>query len=287
MAARPARAPGVRPSRSRVERGLKRVLVDVQLTAVAALFLGPIAWMFWASFQNNAVIISSPPRWDAAPTMLNYAKVLVAYPFLRYGLNSVIIAGGATALGLILGVPAAWAAARYRLRWPAFLMLLARMAPGVLFLIPWYLLASAWHLTGNYLVLIAVHAVITMPVIVWLMISFFDEVPTELEESARIDGCGTLQVLGRISIPLALPGVAVSTILAFIFAWNYFLFALVLAGYRTTPLTVAAFGFIGESSVDWAGLMAAATVISLPPMVLVLLVQRWLVRGLTLGSVKG
>jgi multiple sugar transport system permease protein len=277
----------VRAGSAKSWRWLGRLAVDVQLALVAVGFLGPIAWMLWASLQSNGVIISYPPHWTAMPTVANYVKVLVAYPFLRYGLNSVVIAGGATGLGLLLGIPAAYGAARYQIRWPAFLTLLARMAPGILFLVPWYILASEWHLTNNYLTLILVHAVITMPVIVWLMLSFFEEIPVELEESARIDGCNTLQVLLRIAVPLALPGVAVSTILAFIFAWNYFLFALVLAGYETTPLTVAAFAFIGESSVDWGGLMAAAAIISLPPMVLVLLVQRWLVRGLTMGSVKG
>lgn len=266
---------------------IKRMAIDTQIVVVLLFFLGPIFWMIWASFVHNGAIIAAPPRLWSRPTLVNYIKVLVAYPFLKYGINSLIISGGATALGLVLGLPAAYAAARYRVLWPAFLTLLARMAPGVLFLIPWYILASKYRMTNNYVTLILVHAVITMPVIMWLMISFFEEIPLDIEESAQLDGCTPYAVLIKVALPLVLPGIAVSTILAFIFTWNYFLFSLVLAGYNTTPLTVAAFSFIGESSVDWGGLMAAATIISLPPMILTLFVQRWLIRGLSVGSVKG
>lgn len=239
----------------------KAVLVGVQFAAVLLLFLGPIVWMIWASFQPDSAIVSSPPKL-AIPTIANYITVFVQYPFFRYGLNSAIIASGATALGLVLGVPAAYAAARFRILWPAFFTLLARMAPGILFLIPWYIVAAKWGLTDNFVTLIVVHTVITMPVIMWLMVSFFEELPDELIESAKIDGCTDYQTLTRVGLPLVLPGIAVSTILAFIFTWNYFLFALVLGGYNTTPLTVAAFNFIGESSVSWGALMAAAVIIS-------------------------
>lgn len=265
---------------------LRTIGIVAQFVLILMLFIGPIMWMIWASFQPDASIVSSPPHLSL-PTIVNYVTVFVQYPFFQYGLNSMIIAGGATVLGLALGVPAAYAAARYRIMWPAFLTLLARMAPGILFLIPWYILASKWGLTNNFLTLIVVHTVITMPVIMWLMVSFFEDIPDEVVESAMIDGCTDYQTLIRVGLPLVLPGIAVSTILAFIFTWNYFLFALVLGGYNTTPLTVAAFNFIGQSSVDWGALMAAAVIISLPPMVLTALVQRWLIRGLTFGSVKG
>ena len=169
----------------------------------------------------------------------------------------------------------------------AFLTLLARMAPGVLFLIPWYIMAIRMGLIDNYITLIATHTVITMPVILWLMLSFFEDLPAEIEEAALIDGCSPFQVLWRIAIPLAVPGLAVSSILSAIFSWNYFLFALVLAGVHTMPLTIAAFQFIGVSMIDWGGLAAAAAVISLPPLILTLFVQRWLVQGLTAGALKG
>jgi multiple sugar transport system permease protein len=165
------------------------------------------------------------------------------------------------------------------------------MAPGVLFLIPWYLVATKLGVTGNdfldYMMLILTHAVITLPLVIWLMISYFEGIPLELEESALIDGCNRWRIFFQIALPLSLPGIAVSIILSFIFSWNYFLFALVLANNSTMPLTVIAFNFIGEGSTNWGGLMAASTLISLPAVILILFAQRLLIKGLTAGAVKG
>ncbi len=271
----------VRKSRSKVAR---RALVAAQITVVVGLFLLPIAWMVASSLKTSRAVTAYPPPLFFHPTLANYVHDLVTLPFVRYGINSLIIAGGSTLLGLLLGLPAAYAAARYRLAWPAFATLLARMAPGILFLIPWYIFASAHGLTNNFLVLIAAHAVITVPLTVWLMISFFEQLPIEIEESAAVDGCPPVRILLRIAIPLVRPGIAVAAILSFIFSWNYFLFVLVLGGSGTTTLPVAAFRFIGSSSVNYGGLLAAAVLMSIPPALLVGFVQRWLVSGLTSGS---
>lgn len=272
---------------SRRARSLSAALIYLQIFVVLAVTLFPLLWMVLSSLRHNVHIVAYPPRLVAPLTADNYRNLLGRYTFSRYALNSLIIVSGSTLLGMLLGVPAAYAAARYKMQRWAFLTLVARMAPGVLFLIPWYIVAIRFQLTDNYLTLIATHTVITMPVIVWLMISFFEELPPDVEEAALIDGCSIFQVLTRIAIPLSVPGLAVSAILSFIFSWNYFLFALVLAGVHTMPLTIAAFQFIGVSMIDWGGLFAAATVISLPPLILTLFVQRWLVRGLTAGAVKG
>jgi multiple sugar transport system permease protein len=247
--------------------------------------------MILSSFKSNLDITSYPPILFFEPTLRNYTELFKIYPFGKYIMNSFIIAGGSTLLGLLLGVPAAYAIARYRLHSVAFLTLVARMAPGVLFLIPWYLVASKFGVTGNnaldYLMLILTHAVITMPLVIWLMISYFEEIPIDLEESARIDGCNRWRIFLQIALPLSLPGIAVSVILSFIFSWNYFLFALALANNSTMPLTVIAFNFIGEGSTNWGGLMAASTIISLPAVLLTLFAQRLLIKGLTAGAVKG
>lgn len=273
--------------RSRTGQRLSATFAYVQIVLVLLVLLFPIYWMISSSLKNNVDIIAYPPRLVAAPTLDNYRNLFTNYPFVRYTINSFVIVFGSTGLGLLLGVPAAYAAARYRMQSYAFLTLVARMAPGILFLIPWYVIAINLHLTDSYISLIAAHTVVTMPVIIWLMISFFEELPVEVEESALIDGCSRIQVLTHIALPMSLPGLSVSAILAFIFSWNYFLFALVLSGFNTAPLTVAAFNFIGVAAIDWGGLMAAATVICLPPLILLLFVQRWLVRGLTAGAVKG
>jgi len=260
--------------------------VYVQLAVCFVIFVFPILWMLLSAFKQNVDITSYPPKFLFNPTLDHFRELFEAYPFGRYIANSLVITCGSTLLGLLLGVPAAYAAARYNLQWTAFLTLLARMAPGILFLIPWYVIASQMRLTDNYLTLIVTHTVITMPMIVWLMLSYFQGIPKEIEESAMIDGCGPFRVLMQINIPLALPGISVATALSFIFSWNYFLFSLVLSGSKTTPLTVAAFNFIGVASVDWGGLMAAATIITVPVLVIVTFVQRWLVSGLTSGAVK-
>lgn len=260
--------------------------VYIQLAICFVIFIFPILWMLLSAFKENVDITSYPPKLIFSPTLEHFRGLFSLYPFGDYITNSIIITAGSTVLGLLLGVPAAYAAARYNLQWTAFLTLVARMAPGILFLIPWYVIASELKITDNYLTLIVTHTVITMPLIVWLMLSYFQGIPKEIEESAMIDGCGPFRVLWQITIPLALPGLSVATALAFIFSWNYFLFSLVLSGANTTPLTVAAFNFIGVASVDWGGLMAAATVITVPVLIIVSIVQRWLVRGLTSGAVK-
>lgn len=142
-------------------------------------------------------------------------------------------------------------------------------------------------LIGSYWALILTHAVITMPIVIWVMLPSFDAIPRSVLEAAQVDGCGIIRSLWRIALPLVSAGLVVASILAFVFSWNYFLFALVLANSETKTLIAAAFNFVGEGSTDWGGLMAAATLIALPPLLLAAAVQRWLISGLTMGAVKG
>ncbi len=266
---------------------LSTALIAVQLALVGLVILVPVAWMVTASFKTSAEVTAYPPRLVFTPTLANYVRLFRTTPFLEYTENSVIIAGASTVLGLLLAVPAAYAVSWYRITWPATLTLAARMAPGTLFLLPWYILFSGLGLVGSHWALILTHTVITMPLVLWVMLSFFDAIPREVLECGLIDGCSPATALWRIALPLVQPGLVVSTILAFVFAWNYFLFALVLSGFSSKPLPVAAFNFIGEGATNWGGLMAAATLIALPPLLLAFFVQRWLVHGLTVGAVKG
>jgi multiple sugar transport system permease protein len=174
-----------------------------------------------------------------------------------------------------------------RITWPAIVTLVARMAPGTLFLLPWYVMFRQFGMIGSYWALILTHAVITMPIVIWVMLPFFDGIPRSVFEAAQVDGCSPFRIFRRIALPLVSTGLAVSAILAFVFSWNYFLFALVLSNSDTKTLIAASFNFIGEGSTNWGGLMAAATLIALPPLVLAVIVQRWLISGLTLGAVKG
>ncbi|HEY1934710.1 MAG TPA: carbohydrate ABC transporter permease [Acetobacteraceae bacterium] len=266
---------------------LAPLLDAVQILIVAIVFAAPVLWMVMAGFKDPDAVTALPPQLIFHPTLQNYTTVLTTMPFLRFALNSVVVAGGSTAVGVALGVPAAFAVSWNRMRWPTLLMLSARMAPGALFLLPWFVMFSAVGAVGSFWVLIVTHAAITLPLALWTMLPFFDALPRELTEAARIDGCSDTSVLLRVVLPLVGPGLAVSVILCFVFAWNYFLFALVLSDINSRTLIVAAFNFVGEGVTDWGALMAAATLIALPPVVVTFLGQRWLIAGLTAGAVKG
>ena len=262
-------------------------LTFLQYLVVAFLVLVPIFWLVLSSLKPSAAVVAYPPVLKFSPTLDNYAKLFKTLPYALYTVNSIIVAGGSTILGLLLAVPAAFAVSWYRKTWPTSLALIARMAPGGLYLLPWYIIFTNAGLNGTYTALILTHTVITMPLSLMIMASFFDELPRELIESAMVDGCSLGGVILKIAVPLGAPGMVVSTVLTFILSWNYFLFALVLSKLKTTPLTVAAFRFVGEGVTDWGMLMAAAFVLALPPLVIAFFAQRWLVQGLTAGAVKG
>ncbi|MBK3842284.1 carbohydrate ABC transporter permease [Paraburkholderia aspalathi] len=251
------------------------------------MILLPIAWMLLSSFKPSADVTAYPPKLFFSPTLSNYVRLFETTPFGQYAWNSVITTTGSTVIGIVLGVPAAFAVSWTRVTWPATITLLARMAPGTLFLLPWYAMFRMLGLIGSYWALILTHAVITMPIVMWVLLPFFDGIPRSVLESAQVDGCNAWVILRRIAMPFVMPGLAVSSILAFVFSWNYFLFSLVLSNSDTKTLIAASFNFIGEGSTDWGALMAAATLIALPPLVLAFIVQRRLVGGLALGAVKG
>jgi multiple sugar transport system permease protein len=270
-----------------VTRSLTRTVDTVWLTIVLFALALPIAWTFLSAFKPRTEVAAIPPRLLFTPTLENFVELFSRNDFLNNTINSLIVAGGSTALGLLLGIPAAFAIAWHRMSWPATATLFARMAPGTLFLLPWLLMFSKVGLVGGYPVLILTHAVITLPIVIWVLLPSFDNIPRSVFEAAQVDGCSVSRILWRIALPLVGSGIAVAAILAFVFSWNYFLFALVLSNGDTKTLIAAAFNFVGEGSTQWGVLMAAATLIALPPLILAALVQRWLVSGLTLGAVKG
>jgi multiple sugar transport system permease protein len=243
--------------------------------------------MILASFKNRTDITKYPPELFFTPTLENYQHLFTRTDFLENTLNSFYVAGGSTVLGLLLALPAAYAISWQRMTWPATLTLFARMAPGTLFLLPWFIMFSNVGLSGTHAALIITHAVITLPIALWTMLPHFDGLPRELTESAQIDGCSSLKILTLIALPIVMPGLIVAIILSFIFSWNYFLFALALSGISSKTAIVASFNFIGEGVTNWGALMAAATVIALPPIILTFLIQRKLVAGLSFGAVKG
>ncbi|MFC0407241.1 carbohydrate ABC transporter permease [Roseomonas elaeocarpi] len=270
-----------------VARRLLRAADVAQLALVVAVLVLPVAWMLLSAFKNRTEVAAIPPRLLFTPTLDNFVELFARNDFLLYTVNSLLVSTGSTLLGLVLAVPAAFAMSWHRMSWPATATLFARMAPGTLFLLPWLVMFSAMGLVGGRAVLVLTHAVITLPIAVWVLLPYLDTMPRELVESAQIDGAKPLRLLLRVVVPVVMPGVVVAAILSFVFSWNYFLFALVLSGLESKTAIVASFNFVGEGVTNWGALMAAAVVIATPPMILTLLIQRRLVGGLSAGAVKG
>jgi multiple sugar transport system permease protein len=261
----------------------------IGLALIVLAFLGPIVWMVLASFKLNVQIYDAGQAFIFDPTLENYGTVFDPSRgnYLVYIWNSFFVAFMATALSLVLAVPAAYAMSRFLMNRSAMVVLLARIIPGVSLLVPWYFIFAQLKMTGGYLPLILSHMFVSLPLILYIMMSFFDQLPEELEESAQVDGLTAIGAFYRITLPLSVPGIATATILSFIFSWNNFMFALVLSGAKTKTLPVAIFDFVGYAAIDWGGLMAAATVVTVPIMVIALLAQKYVVSGLTAGATKG
>jgi len=264
-----------------------RIVRAAAILLVVLTFLAPLLWMLAASLKSNLEIIDPAKTFDFTPTLQNFDTVFGAQAFGPFIVNSFVVGAGATLIALVIGVPAAFGIARYRIKNATAFLLLARVIPGVSLLIPWYFLFSQVQLVGTYAVLILTHVFVTMPLVVAIMTGFFEGIPEELEEAAQIDGTSRIGAFVRVVLPLSVPGVATATILAFIFSWNNFLFALVLSDQQTRTLPVAIANFTSYASVDWGGLMAASVIITIPVIVIALIAQRYVVSGLTAGATKG
>jgi multiple sugar transport system permease protein len=278
------RGESARPGRRRRAR---RASFYCALFLVLVVFIFPFFWMAFNSFKTHEKILEYPPAFVFTPTLDNFKNVLLESHAVQYTWNSVLIAFGSLGVGMVLGLPAAYGIARYGHRTLALGILVCRMIPGISFLVPWFIVFRALGLLDTYTGLVIAHLVITVPLITWIMIGFFEEVPVELEEAARIDGCSRAGVFLRIALPLVRPGLVSAAILALIFTWNSFLFPLILAGVKTKTLPVLVYSFMTFDYLDLGGVYAASTLVTLPVIIMVLLVQRQFIRGLTLGGVKG
>lgn len=279
---------------------LGRVIRVTLLTLVGLFFLFPIFWVFLMSFQTNQDILRIPPSLFFEPTLQNYQALIsgrlqtvtgtLEVRFMSNLMNSVILATSSVALSLLLGIPAAYAFARFRFRLGediAFTLLSFRFAPPLLVLLPLAIYFQMMGLIDTYFGLIWVYQLITLPLILWIVRGYFEDISEDIEHAYRLDGNGWFRTFTRIAIPLAKPGIAAATLLSFIFAWNNFVFALILASASKQPVTVGALAFVTASGIQY-GQIAASVVLSVTPtLLLALYAQRYLVEGLSLGAVKG
>lgn len=280
------------PSRHRWSVLLRKLVAKAGLWALILALMVPTLfiffWMISLSLKNQLDNTAYPPVFlPTKPEFGNYVEVFEKNPFVRYFVNSVIVGFGSTSLALLFGVPAAYGIAKWRHQGMSLTILIARLVPGLSFLIPWFIMFQRLGLADTHLTLITTHMVVGLPLVAWIMIGFFEDMNPELEDAALIDGCGPYGVFLRITVPLALPGLVVSGILAFIYSWNNFVFSVVLAGPYKRTLPVAVFNMMSFEQVAWGPLAAAALIVTLPVLILTLFVQRHVVVGLTAGGVKG
>ena len=230
------------------------------------------------------------PTVDAYRAVLGLSQSTESVPFMRYFVNSIVVSTGAVVLSLLVGVPAAYAFARWQFRGGEsllFTLLSFRFAPELMVIIPLYVIYQKLGLFDTHLGLIWVYQLITLPLIVWILRSYFQDLTPELEQSALLDGYSRPRAFLLVALPLVKPGLAAASLLAFIFAWNSFVFPFILTGCNAQTVTVGALSFMGGATPRY-NLTAAASLIALiPPLLLALVIQRYLVRGLTFGAVKG
>ncbi len=271
---------------------IRRVAGNIGFGFAVFMLISPailvFLWMLSLAFKNEVDNMAFPPVFlPSPPTWNNFKDVFEKNDFLAYTWNSIIVSFGATGLALVLGVPAGFGIAKARATKAAALIMIARVTPGLSYLIPLFLLFQWLGLTGSLAPILITHLVITVPIVVWVMIGFFEGLPADLEEAALVDGCTIWQAFFHIAMPLARPGIVVAMILSFIFSWNNFIFGVVLAGRGTRTLPVAVYNVLTFEQVSWGPLAAAALLVTAPVLLLTLLMQKEIVAGLTAGGVKG
>jgi multiple sugar transport system permease protein len=264
-----------------------RIGFPILLVAIIVPTMFPFLWMLLSSFKTQVDIISWPPKFIFGPTLQNFDKVFGEQNFLLYLLNSSIVGISAVLFSLLLGLPAAYSIARFGQKKLSVFILVARLMPGISFLMPWYIIFSRMGLMDSYTALILSHILICMPVVVWVMAAYFESIPLEMEESARIDGASQQRAFFSIILPLSMPGIVTASTLSFIFSWNNFMFSQVLSMEKTRTLPIAVYNFMSYAEVDWGGVMASAVAIMTPAIILTMIFQKYVVKGLTMGAVKG
>jgi ABC-type glycerol-3-phosphate transport system permease component len=272
-------------------RGLRSVALTALTAAILSIWIVPVVWALLTSFKTERDVLAYPPKVIFEPTLANYREVLFGSSSILPNLaSSLIVTSAATLVTMLLAIPAAYALARLDLparRGSGFYVLATQMLPPVGLIIPYYLLLQKIGALDTYSGLTTIYLTFCLPFAIWLMVSYFEDVPREMEEAALLDRAGRLRALWYVILPQVRGGIAVTTIFVFLNAWNEFLFAVVLGGNRVRPVTVAMFNFISVEQTQWARLAAGAMVAMAPVILVGLLAQRHIVKGLTVGAVKG
>ncbi len=268
-----------------------KIVIYALMALVMIFFVGPIVWFILLAFRHPSDAYNLPPEIIFQPDLGNFITTFVDPGNNAIQLvNSMVVSTGATLLSLPFALSAAYALSRFAMRGKEFIMnwyISLLIAPPIVFVIPYFILMSWIGWAGSYQAMILTLQTLAIPFSVWLLKSFMDEVPLDLEEAAWVDGANRFAAFFRIIIPLALPGIIVTSMFTFVFSWNNVLFPLVLSKQSTTTLPVGTISFFASTGIYWGHLAATAVVAMLPPMIIFLLLGRYVVRGLTFGAVKG
>lgn len=266
-----------------------RRLPSLAILALYAIFcLFPIFWIIVTSFKTPNDINTYPPLFTFKATLENYRYLIDSHDFVNNLTNSVIISVSSTVFVMLLGIPTSYALAKYKVggKFLSEWILSMRMFPPIAMVVPLFMLFRMINLIHTHAALIIMYTAMNLPFAIWLMSGFFADIPREIDDAALVDGCNVWQSLWQVNVPAIAPGLVAAAILSIIFAWNEFLFAVIIAGGQAKTLPVAAAGFITDRAIFWGPMSAASVVALVPILIFALFVQRYLVRGLTLGAVQ-
>ncbi len=276
-------------SQGTASRGTGRAVEILLLAAICLFCVFPFYWMVTTSLKTQVVALQSPPVWWFSPTLANYTEVLFDDKVGVSLINSLIVAVCTTSLAVLLGCPAAYALARFEFRGKTdlwFWFITNRFVSPVVLAFPVFLIAKQTGLRDTHLALILMYLTFTLPIVIWICTDQFRSIPYDLDEAALLEGASQWRIFRSICLPLAMPGVAVSAILSFIFSWNELLFAYILAPKYAKTAPAMAVTFMEGYDVPYGKIMATSTLIVIPVLIFALIASKHLVRGLTMGAVK-
>ena len=264
------------------------VVRKIYLVFFVLYSIAPIFWTIIISFKNNREVFNTVLKFT--PTLENYIEVLTTGNYVKAFMDNLIICVGAVLVSVIVGVPAAYALARYDFKKKetvAFTILSFKFAPEILVVIPLYKIFMQLNLYDTYFGMIWIYQFIGMPLLIWIVRSYFEDIPVEMEKAAELDRYSCYEIFFKMLLPLVRPGLVASALLAFIYCWNSFTFGLMLCSFNVQPITVAALTYIGSDTFHYGQIAVAAIIAILPEIILCLCIQKHLVRGLSFGAVKG
>jgi multiple sugar transport system permease protein len=267
---------------------IEPILRNLALTLFAMFALFPLVWMVLCAFKSDAQMYNTV--FVFTPTLENFQKVLLGTDYFKAFFQNLVVAGGAVVITILAGVPCAYALARYDFKKKediAFTILSFKFAPEILVVLPIFLIFQKVGLYDTYFGLIWVYQVITMPLLIWVVRGYFEDISVEIEHAAQLDGYSWLEIFWKTLLPLIKPGLVASALLAFIFAWNSFTFPLILSGMNIQTITITALRYIASDTVHYGQVAVASTIAVLPEVIVALFIQKHLVRGLSFGAVKG